>query len=66
MTEAQVADLRRIYDDEIEIKTFDKSVNGWKEVVEAGNDCDVLAVVLPPSILADLTNLKRYSQNGGN
>lgn len=55
MTEAQVADLNRIYG-EIEVKTFDQSVNGWKDVVEAGADCDVLAVVLPPAILADLTN----------
>ncbi len=55
MTEAQVADLNRIYG-EIEVKTFDQSVSGWKDVVEAGADCDVLAVVLPPAILADLTN----------
>lgn len=55
MTEEQVNDLERIYG-EIEVKTFDQSVNGWKDVVEAGTDCDVLAVVLPPAILADLTN----------
>lgn len=55
MTEEQVADLNRIYG-EIEVKTFDQSVSGWKDVVEAGADCDVLAVVLPPAILADLTN----------
>lgn len=55
MTEAQIADLNRIYG-EIEVKTFDQSVSGWKDVVEAGADCDVLAVVLPPAILADLTN----------
>lgn len=55
MTEAQVADLNRIYG-EIEVKTFDQSVSGWKDVVDAGADCDVLAVVLPPAILADLTN----------
>ena len=55
MTEAQVADLNRIYG-EIEVKTFDQSVSGWKDVLEAGKDCDVLAVVLPPAILADLTN----------
>lgn len=55
MTEAQVEDLKRIYG-EIEVKTFDESVSGWKDVVEAGADCDVLAVVLPPAILADLTN----------
>lgn len=55
MTEAQVADLNRIYG-EIEVKAFDHAVAGWRDVVEAGADCDVLAVVLPPAILADLTN----------
>ncbi len=55
MTQEQVKDLERIYG-EIEIKTFDKSVTGWKDVAKEGEDCDVLAVVLPPSILADLTN----------
>ena len=55
MTETQVADLQRIYG-EIEVKTFDQSVSGWKDVAEAGADCDILAVVLPPAILADLTN----------
>ena len=55
MTEAQLADLKRIYG-EVEVKTCDKTVNSWKDVVEAGEDCDVLAVVLPPSFLGDLTN----------
>ena len=55
MTEEQMADLTRIYG-EIKVKTFDKTVSGWKDVVEAGADCDILAVVLPPAILADLTN----------
>ena len=55
MTPEQIADLTRIYG-EIEVKTFDKAVSGWKDVVEAGADCDILAVVLPPAILADLTN----------
>ncbi len=55
MTEAQIADLNRIYG-KIEIKNFNQSVNSWKDVVEAGADCDVLAVVLPPAILADLVN----------
>ena len=35
MTKAQVADLNRIYG-EIEVKTFDQSVSGWKDVAEAG------------------------------
>lgn len=55
MTAAQFEDLNRIYG-EIEVKTFNQSVTGWKDVVEIGADCDVLAVVLPPAILADLTN----------
>ena len=56
MTEAQFTDLKRIYGEKIKVKAFDQSVSGWKDVVEAGADCDVLAVVLPPAILADLTN----------
>ena len=55
MTEAQIADLNRIYG-KVEVKTFNQPVTGWKDVVEAGTDCDVLAVVLPPAILADLVN----------
>lgn len=55
MTEMQIEDLRRIYG-EVEIKTFDQTVSGWKDVVKAGEDCDILAVVLPPAIIADLTN----------
>ena len=61
MTQEQVDDLTRIYG-EIEVKTFDQSVSGWKDVVEAGTDCDVLAVVLPPAILADLTNPRNNSK----
>lgn len=61
LTEAQVADLNRIYG-EIEVKTFKQSVSSWKDVVEAGTDCDVLAVVLPPAILADLTNPRNNSK----
>lgn len=55
MTQEQKTDLTRIYG-EVEIKQFSQSVTGWKDVVEQGEDCDVLAVVLPPAILADLTN----------
>lgn len=55
MTQEQKTDLARIYG-EVEIKQYDQSVSSWKEIVEQGEDCDVLAVVLPPSILADLTN----------
>ncbi len=55
MTQAQEADLRRIYG-EVEVKQFADSVTSAKQVVELGSDCDVLAVVLPPAFLADLTN----------
>ena len=55
MTQEQEADLRRIYG-EIEVKQFADSVESAKQVTELGADCDVLAVVLPPAFLADLTN----------
>lgn len=55
LTEEQIADLKRIYG-EIEVKNFDQKVQNWRDVAKAGADCDVLAVVLPPAILADLTN----------
>lgn len=55
MTKSQMEDLERIYG-RVELKKFDQSVKSWKDVVEAGSDCDILAVVLPPAILAELTN----------
>ena len=55
MTQAQEADLKRIYGD-VEVKQFADNVESAKQVVELGSDCDVLAVVLPPAFLADLTN----------
>lgn len=55
MTKSQKEDLIRIYGN-IEIKHFDKTVANWQEVVEIGKDCDILAVVLPHTIIADLTN----------
>lgn len=55
MTQAQEADLHRIYGD-VEVKQFADSVESAKQVTELGADCDVLAVVLPPAFLADLTN----------
>ncbi|MBQ6991407.1 MAG: hypothetical protein IJN50_00590 [Clostridia bacterium] len=61
MTQAQFEDLQRIYG-EVEVKTFDKTVSSWRDVAEAGADCDVLAVVLPPAILADLTNPRNNSK----
>lgn len=55
MTDTQKADLERIYG-EVEIKKLDGTVSSWREITEAGEDCEILAVVLPPAILADLTN----------
>lgn len=56
MTQEQITDLKRIYGDDVEIKHHTDTVNSWKDVVEVGSDCDVLAVVLPPAILSDLVN----------
>lgn len=59
MTDSQMDDLKRIFKvhgKEPIIKQVSESASSWKDVVEAGKDCDVLAVVLPPSMLADLTN----------
>lgn len=55
MTQEQSADLNRIYGD-VEVKQFADNIESAKQVVELGSDCDVLAVVLPPAFLADLTN----------
>lgn len=56
MTDSQLSDLKRIYGDDINIIQYTDTVSGYKDVLEAGSECDVLAVVLPPSILADLVN----------
>lgn len=61
MTEGQRKDLERIYG-KVEIKRHTETVKSWKEVVEVGSDCDVLAVVLPPAILADLVNPRNNSK----
>lgn len=55
MTEGQLDDLKRIYG-EFELVKFDQTVSNVKEIIEAGKNCDVLAVVLPPALLADLVN----------
>jgi len=55
MTQDQFSDLCRIYG-EVQIKRMDGTVKSWREIAEAGDDCEVLAVVLPPAILADLVN----------
>lgn len=56
MTEEQLSDLKRIYGSGIEVKQVSESAASFRDVLAAGEDCQVLAVVLPPAMLADLTN----------
>jgi hypothetical protein len=56
MTQEQYADLTDIFGSDIEVKEYKESVNSAADVLKIGEDCDVLAVVLPPAMLADLTN----------
>ena len=58
MTPEQFEDLVNIYGSDIEIVQYAKSVKDAAEVMQIGADCAVLAVVLPPAILADLTSLR--------
>ena len=58
MTEDQKAELVNKYG-EVNIKQHSGTVSSADEVLEIGADCDVLAVVLPPAILAGLTNPKK-------
>ena len=55
LTDAQIDDLKRIFG-EIEIHHVSANASSFRDVLEAGKDDDVLAVVLPPALLADLTN----------
>ncbi|MDO4282053.1 MAG: hypothetical protein Q4D02_00265 [Clostridia bacterium] len=55
MTDVQLSDLKRIYGD-VEIVQYSGSVRDAAEVLELAGDCEVLAVVLPPAILANLVN----------
>ena len=57
LTDTQLKDLNRIYG-EVEIVKFKGSVSSWREIVNAGINCDVLAVDLAPNLLADLVNPK--------
>ena len=56
MTDDQINDLKRIFGSDITINHVSANAASWRDVVEAGADDDVLAVVLPPALLADLTN----------
>lgn len=61
MTEEQINDLKRIYG-EIQIKNFNQTVSSWKDVTEAGADCNILAVDFPLAILADLMNCRNNNK----
>lgn len=56
MTDDQINDLKRIFGSDITINHVSANAVSWRDVVEAGANDDVLAVVLPPALLADLTN----------
>lgn len=62
MTADQLADLKRIYGSDVVVKQVSASATTFRDVLEAGEDCDVLAVVLPPAMLADLTNPRNNSK----
>ena len=54
MTAAQLADLRRIYGEEVCVKQVSATVGSGKLVAAYGAGCDVLAVDLPLNLLAEL------------
>ena len=56
MTTEQIDDLKRIFGSDVTINHVSANAASWKDVVKAGTNDDVLAVVLPPALLADLTN----------
>ena len=56
MTNDQIDDLKRIFGSDITINHVSANAASWKDVVDAGANDDVLAVVLPPALLTDLTN----------
>lgn len=55
LSNEQLTDLERIYGN-VEIVKFQDNVQSARQLVEVGEDCEVFAVVLPPALLADLTN----------
>ena len=56
MTGDQIADLRRIYGNDVVVEKHDITASSYRDVLEASKDADIIAVVLPPNILADLVN----------
>ena len=47
MTEDQIADLRRIYGNNIVVEKHDITASSYRDVLEASKDADIIAVVLP-------------------
>lgn len=56
MTEEQEADLRTAYGSDLEVKQVSTTATSVQDVIQAGADCDVLAVVLPIGLIGELTN----------
>ena len=56
MSDEQLQDLKRIYGEDVTVKTVSEIVSHYTDVMAYGEGCDVFAVVLPPAILADLVN----------
>jgi len=56
MSQTQLADLKRIYG-EVEVKKVDMTVSHATQITEAGNDCDIFAIVLPINIQEQLLRL---------
>ena len=55
LTDDQLADLKRIFG-EVAINHVTDNAATVDDILEAGKEDDVLAVVLPPALLAQLTN----------
>ena len=55
----QIAGLEKIANDDIEVKTLNKTISSVDEIVKEAEDCKFIAVVLPVGLLAELyENLK--------
>lgn len=56
MTDDQMKDLQRIFGSDVAVHHVTANASSFRDILEAGKDDDILAVVLPPAMLADLTN----------
>lgn len=53
MTKEQMADLKRIYGD-VEVEKLDKTIKTADDILDTADGFDVLAVVLPIDLIAEL------------